>query len=53
MMEMARALLKSMNVPGEFWGEAVRHSVYLLNRLPTRMLGDKTPMKCGVAGSQT
>jgi hypothetical protein len=42
-MEMARASLKSMNVPVEFWGEVVKHSVYLLNRLPTRILGDKTP----------
>ena len=30
-MGMARSLLKSMSVPGEFWGEAVRHSVHLLN----------------------
>jgi transposase InsO family protein len=28
-MEMARELLKSMGVPGRFWAEAVRHSVYL------------------------
>jgi hypothetical protein len=42
-MEMARSLLKSMRVPGRFWGEAVRHAVYLLNRLPTKVLGDITP----------
>lgn len=42
-MSMARSLLKSMNVPGRFWGEAVRHSVYLLNRLPTKSMGDRTP----------
>jgi len=42
-MEMTRALLKSMSVPGKFWGEAVRHAVYLLNRLPTKVLGDVTP----------
>jgi hypothetical protein len=44
-MEMARALLKSMKVPGRLWGEAVRHSVYLLNRLPTKILGDSTPFE--------
>lgn len=44
-MEMARSLLKSMNVPGRLWGEAVRHSVYLLNRLPTKAMGDKTPFE--------
>jgi hypothetical protein len=42
-MEMARALLKSMKIPGRYWGEGVRHAVYLLNRLPTKVLGDKTP----------
>jgi len=43
MMEMARALLKSMKIPGRYWGEAIRQAVYLLNRLPTKKLGDKTP----------
>jgi len=42
-MEMSRSLLKSMRVPGRFWGEAVRHSVYLLNKLPTKALGTQTP----------
>jgi hypothetical protein len=42
-MEMARSLLKSMKIPGRFWGKAVRHVVYLLNRLPTKVLGDVTP----------
>lgn len=37
-VEMARCLLKSKKVPGEFWGEAVRTAVYLLNRAPTRSL---------------
>lgn len=44
-MEMVRSLLKGMNVPGRLWGEAVRHSVYLLNRLPTKALEDKTPFE--------
>jgi len=44
-MEMARSLLKSMQMPGKFWGEVVRHSVYLLNRLPTNALGDRTPFE--------
>ena len=30
-VEMARCLLKSMNVPSWFWGEAVRTVVYILN----------------------
>lgn len=40
---MARSILKAMKVPSEFWGEAARHSVYLLNRLPTRALTGMTP----------
>jgi len=37
-VEMARCLLKSKGVPGEFWGEAVTTAVYLLNRAPTSSL---------------
>jgi hypothetical protein len=44
-MEMARAMLKSMNVPACFWAEAVKHSVYLLNRLPTKAMGYRTPFE--------
>ncbi|KAG6470071.1 hypothetical protein ZIOFF_071123 [Zingiber officinale] len=32
-------------MPARFWGEAVRHVVYLLNRLPTKALGDRTPFE--------
>lgn len=42
-MAMTRSLLKERGVPAKFWGEAVRHSVYLLNKLPTRALSDITP----------
>lgn len=53
-MEMARSLLKSMEIPGVFWAEAVRHAVYLLNRLPTKSMGSSRPghhMKAGMAGN--
>ncbi|KAL8094213.1 hypothetical protein AgCh_035916 [Apium graveolens] len=43
MVAMARSLLKELDTPSYIWGEAVRHSVYLLNRLPTRALTDVTP----------
>ncbi|KAG6517564.1 hypothetical protein ZIOFF_020960 [Zingiber officinale] len=33
------------HMPARFWGEAVRHAVYLLNRLPTKALGDRTPFE--------
>lgn len=42
-VSMARSLLKQMGLPLTLWGEAVRHSVYLLNRLPTRSLTGRTP----------
>ena len=42
-VEMTRSLLKERNMPSKFWGEAVRHAVYLLNRLPTRALSGTTP----------
>ncbi|KAL8119325.1 hypothetical protein AgCh_016736 [Apium graveolens] len=42
-VEMDRSLLKETNFPAEFWGEAIRHSVCILNRLPTRALSGQTP----------
>jgi hypothetical protein len=42
-VEMARCLLKSMAVPPTFWGEAVKTSVYLLNRAPMRSVDGMTP----------
>jgi hypothetical protein len=44
-MEMAKSLMKNMNVLGMFWGEVVRHSVHLLNRLPTKTMGSRTPFE--------
>ncbi|KAG6500514.1 hypothetical protein ZIOFF_040360 [Zingiber officinale] len=44
-MAMARSLLKGTHMPARFWGEAVRHAVYLLNRLPTKALGECTPFE--------
>lgn len=40
---MARSLLKGRKLLSYFWGEAVRHSTYLLNRLPTRAVSGITP----------
>uniref|UniRef100_A0ACD5Y6T1 Uncharacterized protein n=1 Tax=Avena sativa TaxID=4498 RepID=A0ACD5Y6T1_AVESA len=40
---MARNLLKSKNLPGRFWGEAVATAVFLLNRAPTKSVNEKTP----------
>ena len=43
LMEMARSILKHMYVPNYLWGEAIRHCTYLLNRIATRKLNDRTP----------
>ena len=43
LLEMTRSILKHMDVPNYLWGEAVRHATYLINRLATRSLSEKTP----------
>lgn len=43
LMEMTRSILKHMHVPKVLWGEAVRHSTYLINRIATRSLKEQTP----------
>lgn len=43
MMEMARSILKHMRMPNYLWGEAIRPSTYLINRIATRALKDQTP----------
>lgn len=40
LMEMTRSIMKHMSVPNYLWGEAVRHSTYLLNRIATRVVKD-------------
>ncbi|XP_035843200.1 uncharacterized protein LOC118490096 [Helianthus annuus] len=42
-MEVTRSLLKTMAVPEMFWGEAVRHAMYVLNRVSTKGFKGKTP----------
>lgn len=42
-VEMARSFLKEKSLPSMFWAEAVCHSVYILNRLPTRAISGVTP----------
>ncbi|KAD4179873.1 hypothetical protein E3N88_28464 [Mikania micrantha] len=42
-MSTTRSILNAMKMPQEFWAEVVRHSIYVLNRLPTKILKDQTP----------
>ena len=43
LLEMTRSILKHLSVPNLMWGESVRHSTYLINRIATRSLEEKTP----------
>lgn len=46
LLEVTRCLMMEMNVPKFLWGEAAMTAAYLINRMPTRVLGDKTPIEC-------
>ena len=43
LLEMTRGILTHMEVPNYFWGEAVRHSTYLINRIAAKTLVFQTP----------
>jgi transposase InsO family protein len=42
-LEVARSIMFTMNVPKFFWSEAVLTATYLINHTPSRVLGMKTP----------
>ena len=44
-MEMTRCMLHEKELPKELWAEAANTAVFLLNRLPTRVLHKKTPFE--------
>ena len=44
-MEMARCMLHEKNLPKVFWAEAANTAVFLQNRLPTKLLAEKTPFE--------
>ncbi|XP_074373444.1 uncharacterized protein LOC141713768 [Apium graveolens] len=41
-MAIVRSLVKERQVPTKYWGEAVRHAVYVLNKLPMCLLSSIT-----------
>jgi transposase InsO family protein len=43
LLEVARSLMFQMNVPKYLWSEAVLTAAYLINRMPSRILGMKSP----------
>ncbi|GJW54514.1 zinc finger, CCHC-type containing protein [Tanacetum coccineum] len=42
-MSTTRCMMKATNMPQNFWAEAVRHAIYILNSVPTKALEDVTP----------
>ncbi|GJS99474.1 putative RNA-directed DNA polymerase [Tanacetum coccineum] len=43
LLETARALRFEANLPTRFWGECVLTAAYVINRMPSDVIGNKTP----------
>nr|GEU44449.1 zinc finger, CCHC-type [Tanacetum cinerariifolium] len=43
MMSTTRCMMKVTNMPQNFWAEAIRHAIHILNSVPTKALEDITP----------
>ncbi|RVW24941.1 Retrovirus-related Pol polyprotein from transposon TNT 1-94 [Vitis vinifera] len=43
LLEVARCLMFSSNVPNYFWGEAILTATYLINRMPSKVLTFQSP----------
>ena len=46
LLEVTRSLMYTMNVPKFLWSEAVVTATHLINCMPSRILGMKTPCEC-------
>ena len=44
LLDSTQSFMFQKNVPKSFWGEAVLTAAHLINRLPSRILGFKSPM---------
>src|SRR5262249_45436670 len=45
LLEVARSLMFTMNIPKSYWGDAILSAAYLINRMPLRTLNFKTPLE--------
>ncbi|KAD0079197.1 hypothetical protein E3N88_44807 [Mikania micrantha] len=41
-LNLTRSILKAMNMPQSFWVEAIRHLIFLLDRLPIKFMKNQT-----------
>ena len=46
LLEVARSLLFTANVPKRFWGDAILTACFLINRQPSKVLNFNTPLSC-------
>jgi hypothetical protein len=44
-LNVARALMFQSNLPKHFWSYAIKHVVYLINRVPSPIIKNKTPFE--------
>ncbi|TQD71560.1 hypothetical protein C1H46_042906, partial [Malus baccata] len=45
LLDVARSLCSAMHVPKRFWGDAIHTAVFLINRMPSRVLQFQTPIQ--------
>ena len=45
LLEVARFLMFTMNLPKAYWGDAVLVAAYLINRMPLKILNFKSPLE--------
>jgi len=45
LLEVARSMMISMNVPKYLWGQAVLTAAFLINRMPSRVLDWRSPLE--------